>query len=167
MVVMGRVAAAHGIQGWLKIQPYTAEPGSLTDFRTWWLGDEEKGWRELDVLQSGVHGGRSVVAQVMGCHDRSTAEKYKGWLVAVPRNRLPATAEDEYYWSDLIGLDVVNEEGTRLGVVDTLQDTGANQVLCIAGEQGEILIPFIASAIRQVDLAGRVIRVDWQADYLK
>lgn len=167
MVVMGRVADAYGIQGWLKIQPYTAEPDSLTEFRTWWLGDEDKGWRELDVLQSALHGGKSVVAQVMGCHDRSAAEKYKGWLVAVPRNRLPQPAEDEYYWSDLVGLEVVNESGARLGVVDTLQDTGANQVLCVAGEHGEILIPFIASAIRQVDLAGKVIRVDWQADYLK
>jgi 16S rRNA processing protein RimM len=164
MVIMGRVADAHGIQGWLKIQPYTAALDSLTAFRTWWLGDEQRGWRELDVLQSAVRG-KSVVAQVMGCHDRSAAEQYKGWLVAVPRNRLPMPDEGEYYWSDLIGLDVVNESGMRLGVVDTLLDTGANQVLSVAGEQGEILIPFIASAIRQVDLAGKVIRVDWQADY--
>jgi 16S rRNA processing protein RimM len=166
MVVMGRVASAHGIQGWLKIQPYTAQTNSLTGFRTWWLGDEQKGWRELDVLHSAVHG-KSVVAQVMGCHDRTAAEKYKGWLIAVPRSRLPQPAEDEYYWSDLIGLDVVNEDGARLGTVDTLQDMGANQVLYVVGEQGEILIPFIASVIRQVDLAGKVIRVDWQADYLK
>ncbi len=165
MVIMGRVAGAYGIQGWLKIQPYTAEPGNLTDYRTWWLGDEKQGWRELDVLQSNVHGGRTVVAQLMGCHDRNTAEKYKGLLVAVPRNRLPAPDEGEYYWSDLIGLEVVNQAGERLGTVDTLQDTGANQVLCVVGANGEILIPFIASAIKQVDLAGKVIRVDWHADY--
>jgi 16S rRNA processing protein RimM len=164
MVIMGRVAAAYGIQGWLKIQPYTDEPGNLVNYRTWWLGDGKQGWRELDVLQSALHGGKSVVAQVMGCHDRTTAEKYKGLMVAVPRNRLPQPDEGEYYWSDLIGLEVVNADGERLGVVDTLQDTGEHQVLCVAGENGEILIPFIASAIRQVDLAGKVIRVDWQAD---
>lgn len=165
MVIMGRVADAYGIQGWLKIQPYTAEPGNLVDYKTWWLGDEKQGWRELDVMNSSLHGGKSVVAQLMGCHDRTTAEKYKGLLVAVPRGRLPQPDQDEYYWSDLIGLDVVNEAGEKLGVVDTLQDTGANQVLCVQGEHGEILIPFIASAIRQVDLNGKVIRVDWQADY--
>ncbi len=165
MVIMGRVAGAYGIQGWLKIQPYTAEPGNLADYRTWWLGNETQGWRELDVLQSALHG-RTVVAQLMGCHDRNTAEKYKGLLVAIPRNRLPVPDEDEYYWSDLIGLSVVNEAGEHLGVVDTLQETGANQVLCVTGRNGEIiLIPFIASAIKQVDLAGKVIRVDWQADY--
>jgi 16S rRNA processing protein RimM len=164
MVIMGRVAAAYGIQGWLKIQPYTGEPGSLTDYRSWWLGNEKQGWRELDVLTSALHG-KTVIAQLMGCHDRNTAEKCKGLLVAIPRSRLPLPDEGEYYWSDLIGLDVVNEAGEHLGVVDTLQDTGANQVLCVASKEGEILIPFIASAIKQVDLAGRVIRVDWQADY--
>jgi len=165
MVIMGKVAAAHGIQGWLKIQPYTAEPGNLTDYRTWWLGNEQQGWRELDVLQSSLHGGKTVVAQLMGCHDRNTAETYKGLLVAIPRSRLPQTDEDEYYWSDLIGLEVVNEAGERLGVVDTLQETGANQVLCVQGDEGEILIPFIAQVVKQVSLEDKVIRVDWQADY--
>jgi 16S rRNA processing protein RimM len=165
MVVMGKVAAAHGIQGWLKIQPYTASPGNLADYRTWWLGNETQGWRELDVLQSALHGGKTVVAQLMGCHDRNTAGKYKGLLVAIPRSRLPQPDEGEYYWSDLVGLEVVNEAGERLGVVDGLQDTGEHQVLCVQGENGEILIPFIASAIKQVSLAEKVIRVDWQADY--
>lgn len=167
MVIMGKVAAAHGIQGWLKVQPYTAEPGNLMDYRTWWLGNEAQGWRELDVLKSTLHGGKTVVAQLMGCHDRNTAEQYKGLLVAIPRNRLPQTEEDEYYWSDLIGLEVVNEAGERLGTVETLQETGANQVLCVQGDEGEILIPFIAQVVKQVSLEDRVIRVDWQADYLK
>jgi 16S rRNA processing protein RimM len=164
MVIMGRVAGAQGIQGWIKVQPYTAEPDSLLDYRSWWLGDEKQGWRELDVLKSSLHG-RGLIAQLMGCHDRNTAEKYKGLLIAIPRSRLPEPAEDEYYWADLIGLEVRNLGDERLGVVDSLQDTGANQVLCVAGEKGEILIPFIASAIKQVDLADKVIRVDWQADY--
>jgi 16S rRNA processing protein RimM len=165
MIVMGRVAGAQGIQGWIKVQPYTAEPESLLDYRTWWLGDEAHGWRELDVLKSALHG-RGLIAQLMGCHDRNTAEKYRGLLIAIPRRRMPLPAEGEYYWTDLIGLEVRNLSDECLGVVASLQDTGANQVLCVAGERGEILIPFIASAIRQVDVAGKVIRVDWQADYL-
>jgi 16S rRNA processing protein RimM len=167
MVIMGRVAGAQGIQGWIKVQPYTAEPGSLTEYRSWWLGNETQGWRELDVLKSNLHGGRVVIAQLMGCHDRNTAETYKGQLIAIPRNRMPQPDEGEYYWSDLIGLEVRNLDDERLGVVDNLQDTGANQVLCVAGMKGEILIPFIESAIKQVDLAGKVIRVDWQTDYLE
>ena len=164
MVIMGKVAAAHGIQGWIKVQPFTAEPGNLADYRTWWLGNEQQGWRELDVLKSAPQG-KSVVAQLMGCHDRNVAEKYKGLLVAVPRSRLPKPDEDEYYWSDLIGLDVVTPSGELLGVVDNLLETGANQVLCVRGAEQEILIPFIPQVIQQVDLEGKVICADWQADY--
>ena len=165
MVVMGKVAAAHGIQGWVKIQPYTAEPGSLTGYRTWWVGNEQQGWRELDVLKSELRG-KSVLAQLMGCHDRNVAEKYRGLLVAVPRSKLPRPDADEYYWSDLIGLEVVNLEGESLGKVDNLLETGANQVLCVQGAEKEILIPFIEQVVREVDLAEKIIRVDWQADYL-
>lgn len=166
MVVMGRVADAYGIQGWLKIQPYTAQPGSLVDYKTWWLGDEQRGWHEVDVLQSALHGGKTVVAQLIGCVDRTAAERHKGQLVAIPRNRLPQPDDGEYYWSDLMGLAVVNEQGETLGQVEDLLDTGANQVLCVRHGSGkEVLIPFIESAIRRVSLAEQVIRVDWQADY--
>ena len=113
---------------------------------------------------------KGLVAKFPGSNDRTTAEKYKGLLVAVPRSSLPQQPEDEYYWSDLIGLTVVNLAGKCLGVVDNLMDTGANQVLCVqAGlsekNREEILIPFIASAIKQVDLTKKVIRVDWSADW--
>ena len=77
--------------------------------------------------------GRGLVAKFLGTDDRSAAEKFKGLLVAVPRSSLPKNSEDEYYWSDLIGLQVVNLAGESLGVVDNLLDTGANQVLCVKG----------------------------------
>ena len=83
----------------------------------------------------------------------------------MPRSSLPRQSEDEYYWSDLIGLAVVNEEGMRLGTVANLLETGANQVLSVKGDDGEILIPFVATAIKQVDLQNRLIKVDWAADY--
>jgi 16S rRNA processing protein RimM len=90
----------------------------------------------------------------------------KGLLVAVPRSQLPAQPEDEYYWSDLIGLSVINEAGVNLGNVEQLLETGANQVLMVKGESGQILIPFVASAIKQVDVQNKLIKVDWAADYL-
>jgi 16S rRNA processing protein RimM len=86
-------------------------------------------------------------------------------LIAVPRSSLPQHTGDEYYWSDLIGMAVVNEAGAQLGTVANLLETGANQVLSVNGESGEILIPFVATAIKQVDVKNRVIRVDWAVDY--
>ena len=165
MVIMGRIAGAQGILGWVKLKTYTEFDGSLAKFSVWWLGDEKQSWREMAVEKFAVQS-KGLIAKFPGCNDRTAAEKYKGLLVAVPRSMLPAqAAEDEYYWADLIGLEVVNLAGDRLGSVDNLMDTGANQVLCVQGTSGEILVPFIASAIKQVSLTEKVIRVDWAADW--
>jgi 16S rRNA processing protein RimM len=164
MVIMGRIAAAQGIKGWIKVQPYTEHLDGLMDYRSWWIGHEHGPWREVEVKQCEVHN-KTLAAQLPECPDRSTAEKLKGLLIAVPRSSLPQQSEDEYYWSDLVGLAVVNEAGMRLGTVEKLLETGANQVLSVKGDNGEILIPFVATAIKQVDLQSRCIRVDWAADY--
>ena len=166
MVIMGRIAAAHGIRGLVKIQPFTEYLDSLLDYRTWWIGHEHGPWREVKVEQCEAHS-KTLVAQLPDCPDRTAAEKLKGLLIAVPRSSLPKQDEGEYYWSDLIGLAVVNEAGVTLGAVANLLETGANEVLSVQGDGGEILIPFVASAIKQVDLKSRTIRVDWSADYLK
>lgn len=164
MVIMGRIAAAHGIRGWVKIQPYTEYLDSLLDYGTWWIGHEHGPWREVEVKQCEVHN-KTLAAQLPDCPDRTAAEKLKGLLIAVPRSSLPQQTSDEYYWSDLIGLAVVNEAGVQLGTVANLLETGANQVLSVTGDSGEILIPFVASAIKQVDVKNKIIRVDWSADY--
>jgi 16S rRNA processing protein RimM len=164
MVVMGRVATAYGIRGWIKIQPFTEYVDSLLDYRTWWIGPEKGPWREVEVEQCGVHG-KTLVAQFAICPDRTAAEKLKGLLIAVPRSSLPEQGEGQYYWSDLIGLSVVNEAGVTLGTVANLLETGANEVLSVRGEGGEILIPFVASAIKRVDLKSKTILVDWALDY--
>ncbi len=166
MVIMGRIAAAHGIRGWIKIQTFTEYVDSLLDYRTWWIGHEQGPWREVKAQECEVHG-KTLVAQLPDCPDRNAAEKLKGLLIAVPRDSLPEQGEGEYYWSDLIGLAVVNEAGVSLGTVANLLETGANEVLSVRGDSGEILIPFVASAIKQVDLKNRTILVDWSAEYLR
>jgi 16S rRNA processing protein RimM len=165
MVVMGKVVAAQGIQGWVKIQTFTEYLDSLLDYDTWYVGNEQA-WRPLQVLEANVHG-KVLVARLEGITDRTSAERYKGQLVAVSRDSLPEHEEGEYYWSDLIGMSVVNLAGEQFGTVNTLLETGSNDVLVIKGECGETLIPFIASVIQQVNLKDKVIRVDWQTDYLK
>lgn len=165
MVIMGRVASAHGIRGWIRIQPYTEYVDSLLGYRTWWIGQEHGPWQEVKVLQCESHL-KTLAALLPDCPDRTSAEKLKGLLIAVPRSSLPEQPEDEYYWSDLIGLPVINAAGINLGNVEQLLETGANQVLMVKGENGQILIPFVASAIKQVDTQNKCIKVDWAADYL-
>jgi 16S rRNA processing protein RimM len=164
MVIMGRIAAAHGIRGWVRIQPYTEYLDGLLDFRSWWIGQEGGPWQKVEVMQCEVHN-KTLAAELPDCPDRNAAEKLKGLLIAVPRSSLPQQGSGEFYWSDLIGLAVVNEIGVQLGTVSNLLDTGANQVLSVKGDSGDILIPFVASAIKRVDLKNRTILVDWSADY--
>lgn len=164
MVIMGRVVSAYGIRGWIRIQPFTEYIDSLLDYPAWWIGHENGPWREVRFDRCEVHN-KVLAAQLPDCPDRNAAEKLKGLFIAVPRSSLPEQGEGEYYWSDLLGLAVINESGTLLGTVTNLLETGANDVLSVKGEGGEILIPFAASAIRHVDLKNRVIHVDWSADY--
>lgn len=164
MAIMGRVASAHGLRGWVKIQPFTEYVDSLLAYRTWWIGHEHGPWREVEVKQCEAHH-KTLAALLPDCTDRTAAEKLKGLLIAVPRSSLPKQDKDEYYWSDLIGLAVVDEAGVPLGTVANLLETGANQVLSVTGDSGEILIPFVASAIKQVDVKNKIIRVDWALDY--
>jgi 16S rRNA processing protein RimM len=166
MVIMGRVAAAHGIRGWVKIQPYTEYLDSLLDYPVWWIGSEQGPWKEVNVLECEMHN-KTLAALLPNCPDRNASEKLKGLLIAVPRDSLPKQADGEYYWSDLIGLTVVTEAGATLGLVTQLIETGANQVLMVQGEVENILIPFVATAIKQVDIKNKVIRVDWSAEYLR
>jgi 16S rRNA processing protein RimM len=159
---MGRVVAPFGVRGRLRIQPYTAAVGNLKYYATWWMGHEGS-WKPHAVLSAEVHG-RSLIAALENCADRDTAAGFSGWDVAVPRAALPQTAENEFYWADLIGLDVVNDEGQALGRVTDMLRTGANDVLVTQGDR-ERMIPFIADVIRAVDPDAGVIRVDWGADY--
>jgi 16S rRNA processing protein RimM len=162
LVVMGRIAAPFGIKGWIKVQPFTAAPENLLAYGAWWIGRDGQ-WREYRVSGAEVRG-RTLVAKVEGCDDRDAALLFRNRQVAVGRDVLPRTAANEYYWADLIGLAVVGDTGQDLGRVVRILETGANNVLVVRGE-GERLIPFIADAIRQVDLVAGVIRVDWGADY--
>ena len=122
-------------------------------------------WRELDLKGLKAHGDAYVVL-LEGVSDRNQAEALKGALVGAPRDRLPQPAQDEFYWADLIGLEVVNEAGVVLGRVHGLIETGANDVLQVRDDQGEErLLPFVDAVIRSVDRVARRIDVTWGADW--
>jgi len=168
---MGRVTAPFGVKGWIKIYALTAQTGNLCNYPVWWLR-RDGDWREMNVVVAKVHG-KMLVAQLAGIESREAAAALKGLEIGVPREQLPDAARDEFYWADLIGLRVVNTEQHELGRVVRIVQTGANDVLVVGGsgegnkrgEAREILIPFIADAIKKVDVAAGVIAVDWGRDY--
>ena len=173
-VEVGRIADAWGIKGWFKVLPYSASPEALFSSRQWFLVPAEKGaktftgTRKLRVKEAKDHSG-AVVASAHAVDDRSTAEALRGARVFVARSSFPSTGIDEYYWVDLIGLEVVNREGVALGHVAELLSTAAQTVLVIRYEVGgkpmERMVPFVSIYVDAVDLAARRITVDWQEEY--
>lgn len=163
MVVMGRVVGAYGVKGWIKVQSYTESIENLCDYESWWIGRTGE-WMEREVLDVAVHG-TTVVAQLAGLDDREAAALLKGSEVAVPRGALPPVEEDEHYWADLVGLDVVNTQGVVLGKLAGHYSNGAHDVMRVEHEDAERLIPYVDAVVQEVDLAGRRIVVDWGVDW--
>ncbi len=163
LLVMGRIAAPFGVKGWLRITTYTEMPANLLEYTPWFL-DNRGEWSEAQPLDGKPHG-KGLVVRLEGCTDRDAAAALTGTDIAVHRSQLPSAAADEYYWNDLIGLQVVTTDDRPLGRVDHLLETGANDVLVIRGER-ERLVPFVrGEVVRSVDLDAGMIRVDWDPDF--
>ncbi|GJL75106.1 ribosome maturation factor RimM [Nitrosomonas sp.] len=171
MVIMGHVANAFGIHGWIRIYPYTENTDGLLDYTSWWLGKDNNHWHEMQLI-TGRTNGNQLDVKLKGCENREQALQLKGMQIAVPRNALPGlpeNGEEGYYWSDLIGTEVMNLNNEKLGTIVGLFETGANDVLRVQNGKSdtqELLIPFIEQTfIKKVDLkCGRII-VDWSPDY--
>lgn len=159
---MGRVAAPYAVKGWIKVQAFTQYLDSLLDYPTWWLGKQGT-WRQYAVLEAKVHS-QSLLAHLEGLDDRDAAEAISGWEIAVARDELPPTDEDEFYWSDLIGFQVVNLAGETLGRLEGFLETGAHDVMQVKGDK-DYLIPFTAPIVDRVEKEAARVVVDWGLDY--
>ena len=183
---VGRIVDAWGVKGWLKVQPFSSDPQALLAASQWFLRPPDDGVppvrprspREtafptsLKIVEARRHGD-AIVASAHAIGDRTAAEALRGARLFVSRAEFPASADDEYYWVDLIGLEVWNREGVLLGSVVGLLDTGPHSVLRVQPQNApgskeggdECLIPFVAAYVDSVDLPGRRITVDWGADF--
>ncbi len=182
-IEVGRILDAWGVKGWLKILPHSSDPEALFSAKSWFLQAPDAKFRPgfnaftgtvtIAVDEAKTHSD-SVVAKIDGLDDRNDAEALRGCRIFLPRSAFPKASKDEYYWVDLIGLNVVNREGIALGCVRDLMATGPNSVLCVeyqamqedgSNKDEERMIPFVSAYVDSVDLAGKLITVDWQPDY--
>ncbi len=174
-IEVGAIVDAYGLKGWVKIAPHSGVGrggDALLKARLWWL---EKGAERLSVsiTQSKTHAD-TVVAHLAGLADRDQALALRGYRVSLRREDFPALDTDEFYWVDLIGLDVVNEAGVELGRVGDMIDNGVHSIMRVVyptgGKDGkpvtgERLIPFVGVYVKTVDQAAKRIVVDWETDY--
>ncbi|MSQ81232.1 MAG: ribosome maturation factor RimM [Candidatus Methylopumilus sp.] len=160
--IMARISGPYGIKGWIKIQPLTINLNHLLDKKAWWIGDE-KSSISYTIETSKIHG-NTIVAKLLNIDDRDAAFGLKNKTILVPKEELPVLEKGEYYWNDLIGHTVVNQDKDNLGVVQTFLETGANDVLVVKGDK-EYLVPFISHVILHVDMEKKEISVDWDKDF--
>jgi 16S rRNA processing protein RimM len=164
LVTLGRISGLHGVQGWLKVYSDTRPRENILSYSPWYL-QKGQDWEPVS-LEHGRRQGKLVLAKLQGCNDREAARKFLGATVAVRRSQLQERlADDEFYWTDLEGLQVVTLEGVELGRVSHLMETGANDVLVVQGER-ERLLPWIwEQVIRDVNLEQGCITVDWDPEF--
>ncbi len=160
---VGKISGVFGIKGWVKVFSFTECRENILSYSPWLLKKDSE--TRLIAVIDGKLQGKAVVAQLDGVNDRDQAASFMGWDIYITPEQLPKVAKDEYYWSDLIGLNVETDLGVELGVVESLLETGANDVVIVKGER-ERVIPFLqGQTIIAIDLeAGRMV-VDWDPDF--
>ena len=159
---MARIVAAHGIQGWVKLKTFTADPEGLDEYAEW-VVKSPQGWRYMALEDFAVRP-NGTMAKLEGCEDRNAAERLRGAEVAIPREALGEAEEGTLYRVDLLGLEVVDESGAVLGKVDSFFETGDTSVMVVRGAR-ERLIPFVDDYVKSVDREARRITVAWGGDY--
>lgn len=160
-VVLGRVGAPFGVQGWVKVTSYTDPPEGIARYGRWTLvrGDRVERRGVLDWKRAG----RGVAVLLEGLATREQAQALTGAEVQVAREELPPTAPGEYYWHDLIGLEAVNRAGAALGRVEAILELPAHPVLVLAGDR-ERLVPLVPQRLVGVDLGLGRVTLDWHPD---
>ena len=167
-IIVGKISGLHGVKGWVKVFSDTDPMEGITNYGSWFLqlpNANAGQWREIK-LEAGRRQAKTVIARLEGYDDRDEAMQLVGALIAISSDQLKALSDDEYYWRDLIGLRVVNQQDVELGVVDRLFETGANDVLVVKDETQERLVPWtLGHAVLEVDIEQGVISVDWDEDF--
>ncbi|KQV47895.1 ribosome maturation factor RimM [Massilia sp. Root335] len=172
LIQVGYIAGAYGLRGGVRVTPHSMDADALLSVKTWWI--DKPSLHTVKVRNAKYHSG-DVTATLADVDDREMAEALKGATVQVSRADFPELPEDEYYWTDLIGLDTVNLQGEALGKVTDMMHNGAQSILRITPESDpsaapdakapERLVPFVDQYVKTVDLQARLITLDWGLDY--
>ena len=161
-VIVGNFGKVFGVRGWIKVNSFINPPKNILDFKPW-LINKNNSWEEIYFEASRIHA-TNIIVKLPNCDSPEEARNFTNIKIGVWRKQLPKLKTDEYYWTDLVGLQVINLNKIDLGVVQSLTATGANDVLIVVGDRKR-LIPYISSVIINVDLVKKVINVDWETDF--
>lgn len=162
-LVIGRFGRPHGIKGLITVVSFTEPRENILGYAHWHVGKNTQ-WEPLNGLQTTVNN-KFILAQIEGYHDRDQVALLTNLEIAIKREQLQTLNADEYYWHELVGMQVVNRLGEILGDVTEMLATGSNDVLVVQGERRH-LIPYLPGEVLiDINASQRVITVDWDADF--
>ena len=173
-IIIGRLGDAYGVKGWSHLISFTDPHDNIFNYKNWQIQIDRKDEDHFKPikLDSYKPHGNGFVIKLPHCEDRDQALLLKGKSIAVERSELPVLSNDEYYWSDLVGLNVVNTKGESLGVIDHLFETGSNDVIVtqISTTVGTyvakqtIYIPYLKSVVKEISLEKQTMTVEWDLE---
>ncbi len=168
-VELGKTVGVWGVKGWIKLHSYTRNRVDIAQYSTWYLQDPRTKAEPVAInVINCREQAQGVVAQLEGVADRDQAMAMSGRIIFVKKTDLPALPDGEFYWQQLIGLEVTNSQ-TKIGIVDSILETGANDVLVVKRDQedqADVLIPYVDQAVLNIDLDAGTMMVDWDPDFL-
>lgn len=166
VIIVGRITGAYGVKGWVKVFSWTEPREGIGEYQPWLIRQGTRGgWREVEVDAARAHA-KTVIAKLVQIDDRDAAQQLAGSEIGIKKSQLENLADDEYFWRDLIGMRVIGKHGAPLGVVQSLLETGVNDVLVVVGDY-EYLIPWtLGQSVIEVSLDRGEILVDWDADWI-
>ncbi|MGE3320008.1 MAG: ribosome maturation factor RimM [Candidatus Berkiella sp.] len=161
LVVIGRLGAPYGVQGWQHLQSFTEPQDNILRFKTLFVEQKDQ-WASVTVEQSRCHG-QGFVVKLENITDCDVAAKWTQCHIAVPREALPQLGANEFYWTDLENLAVMTTKGERLGDIVSLYENAGVDIMVIKDQDREQQIPFVLhDTVVEVDLQKRQVIVDWE-----
>lgn len=162
-IIIGRFGSSYGFKGWVKITPETQTLDSMLQYDPWYI-ETKQGWERIQRTGARIHG-KGIIAHIEGYDSKEVTPALTGKLIAIEKSQLPELDDDEFYWSEIEGMNVVTTEQVELGQVSHLMEVGLKDVLVIQGKQKH-LIPFIWDKfIKEVNRETKTITVDWDPDF--
>jgi 16S rRNA processing protein RimM len=159
-VIIGRIGAPFGVQGWQHIQSFTQPPENILDYPKWYVRQKEQ-WMLMEVKACRCHG-KGFVAQLQGIEDRDMAALWVNADIAIERDQFAPLSPDEFYWADLEGLSVQTKQGERIGDIQYLYENAGTDIMVVKHQEKEQHIPFrMHDTVVKVDLANRQVIIDW------
>lgn len=160
-IVVGKIGSSFGVSGWVKVHTYTEFDANILEYSPWYINDPKQPEKTIAVEDGRTHG-NGIIVKFAGIDTPEAARLLTGKLISIKRSQLPNLQPEEYYWSDLEGLTVINQEGVTLGKISYLIETGSNDVMVVKG-QTDIAIPYLpGSVVIKIDLEKREMHVNWE-----